>query len=95
MGVPQEVPSNSGRSDMRDTDVRDQVRNIRYGSRKSTYGGSDIYIIYKSGRAYPEYVIEYEDRSTMERLLGIRQAQTQARLGGGLYGARNYGYGYP
>jgi hypothetical protein len=80
VGVPQEMGQHQGRSDMKDTDIRDNAKGIRYGCRKSTYGGSDIYIIYKSGRAYPEYVIEYDDR--MDRieqqpaaLRGLRQPQ--------------------
>ena len=46
-------------NNIRDTNFRDNVKQIRYESIMSNYGGSDIYIIYKSRRAYPEYLIEY------------------------------------
>lgn len=44
---------------LKDTSCRDLANGIKYESIKSNYSGSDIYIIYKSRRAYPEYVIEY------------------------------------
>lgn len=47
----------------KDTNVRDQQNGIKYESIKSNYHGSDIYIVYKSRRAYPEYVIEYDPRA--------------------------------
>jgi hypothetical protein len=45
---------------MIDTGFRDSVNRIKYESVKSHLQGSDVYIVYKSRRAYPEYVIEYE-----------------------------------
>ena len=61
VGECQVMQSHEGRPDMKDTDIRDHNRNIRYGCRKSNYQGSDIYIIYSTGRAYPEYLIEYSN----------------------------------
>lgn len=61
VGECQEMLQHQGRQDMKDTDIRDPVKNIRYGCRKSNYHGSDIYIIYCTGRAYPEYLIEYNN----------------------------------
>ena len=47
----------------KDTNLRDPQNGIKYESIKSNYHGSDIYIVYKSRRAYPEYVIEYDLRA--------------------------------
>lgn len=66
--------SPSGQNQRREPDFKDPVKKIRYGSVKSTYGGSDIYIIYYSGRAYPEYLIEYSNQDYMGKennLLGL------------------------
>lgn len=61
VGECQVMQQHEGRPDMKDTDIRDRQRNIRYGCRMSNYHGSDIYIIYSTGRAYPEYLIEYSN----------------------------------
>lgn len=43
------------RAGMKDTDYKDEAKRIRYDS---VFNGS-IYVIYKSRRAYPEYIIDY------------------------------------
>lgn len=59
VGSSEERQHNEACRMIKDTSIRDVQNGIKYESIKSNYGGSDIYIIYKSRRAYPEYVIEY------------------------------------
>jgi hypothetical protein len=46
-------------NNIKDTIIRDEKKQIKYESIHSHYDGSDNYIVYKSRRAYPEYVIEF------------------------------------
>lgn len=58
VGESQNIPAPS--EDCRkmiDTEFRDPVNKIKYESVKSNLKNSDIYIVYKSRRAYPEYLI--------------------------------------
>ncbi len=46
-------------ADIRDTDYKDEKGKIKYDSRTALTEIGDIYVIYRSRRAYPEYIIEY------------------------------------
>lgn len=59
VGTSQEMEDHQRSGDIVDTEYRDASRKIKYESIHSNYDGSDIYIVYKSRRAYPEYVIEF------------------------------------
>jgi hypothetical protein len=53
VGTSQEMTHTEKCRQIMDTEVRDLIDKIKYESIKSNYHGSDIYIIYKSRRAYP------------------------------------------
>ena len=57
VGFSEEKSINDQDNTIKDTNFRDSIKKIRYESIKSNYGNSDIYIIYKSRGAYPEYLI--------------------------------------
>ena len=59
VGTSQEMKYEGKSNDIKDTSYRDKLQRIKYESIKSHYSKSDIYIVYKSRRAYPEYLIEY------------------------------------
>lgn len=62
VGESQVIPiykSQDKKPDMKDTDFKDAAKKIRYESATSNYDGSQIYVIYKSRRAYPKYLITY------------------------------------
>lgn len=59
VGTSQEMQKSQRSNSILDTAIRDPLRNIKFESIHSNYDGSDIYIVYKSRRAYPEYVIDF------------------------------------
>lgn len=44
---------------MKDTKIKDPVKNIKYESSTTFTHGSDIYAVYRSKRAYPHYLIQF------------------------------------
>jgi hypothetical protein len=57
VGESQEMNKTDRSNNIVDTKYRDEVNKIKYESIHSFYENSDIYIVYKSRRAYPEYLI--------------------------------------
>lgn len=42
-----------------DTDYKDSINKIKYESITHKFKNSQIYVVYKSMRAYPHYLIKY------------------------------------
>lgn len=56
-GDSEKCPMHAG--DIRDTSYKDPVNKIKYESMTDYLEGSHIYVVYKSRRAYPLYLIKY------------------------------------
>ena len=57
VGDSEKCPGHS--NNIKDTSFRDQANKIRYESMTDYLSGSNIYVVYKSRRAYPLYLIKY------------------------------------
>lgn len=59
VGQSQVMVQQDRSNDIKDTRYRDQKKKIKYESITSRYSNTDVYVVYKSRRAYPEYLIEF------------------------------------
>lgn len=57
VGQSEKCPKHDG--SIKDTSYRDTAKKIRYESMTDFLVNSNIYVVYKSRRAYPMYLIKY------------------------------------
>lgn len=60
VGDSQEMQMNGLNAQVKDTNVKDAVKGLKYESMKGKHSVSDIYVVYKNKRAYPAYLIKYK-----------------------------------
>ena len=57
VGQSEKCPGHNGA--IKDTSFRDKDKKVRFESMTDFLNNSNIYVVYKSRRAYPSYLIRY------------------------------------